>query len=176
LNGGADARNLHRVMSAGRWLLLFAILAFALGEPASAQNATELSPKPELTPRQVVEYQLSVLQHNDEPTPDAGIERAFRFASPANQRSTGPIAHFIEMVHGPGYAELLNAKEAVVMRVQIEESEAKVLTHVFSAAGSEMYYVFLLSKQSEGEHLNCWMTDGVIAFQRADDDQPKIGI
>jgi len=163
-------------MSSGSWLLLFAILAFALCEPASAQKAAELSPKPELTPQQVVEYQLSVLQHNDEPTPDAGIARAFLFASPANQRSTGPIAHFIEMVHSPGYAALLNAREAVVMRVQMEENEAKVLTHVFSAAGSEMYYVFLLSKQSEGEHSDCWMTDGVIAFQQADQEQPKVGI
>ncbi|MBV8214570.1 MAG: DUF4864 domain-containing protein [Verrucomicrobia bacterium] len=163
-------------MISGRWLLLFATLAFALGEPASAQNATELAPKPELTPQQVVEYQLSVLQHNDEPTPDAGIEKAFRFASPANQRSTGPIAHFIEMVHGPGYAALLNAREAVVARIQIEEDEAKVLTRVLSAAGSEIYYVFLLSKQSEGDHADCWMTDGVIAFQNADEDPPKVGI
>ena len=163
-------------MSVRGWLLPLAILAVASGVPASAQNATELSPKPELTPQQVVEYQLSVLQHNDEPTPDAGIERAFRFASPANQRSTGPIARFIEMVHRPGYAEMLNAREAVVTRVQIEENEAKLLTRVLSAAGSEMYYVFLLSKQSEGEHTNCWMTDGVIAFQPKDDDQPKIGI
>jgi hypothetical protein len=163
-------------MSARSWLLLFASLAFAVGGPACAENATELAPNPGLTPQQVVEYQLSVLQHNDEPTPDAGIERAFRFASPANQRSTGPIAHFIEMVHGRGYAALLNAREAVVTRVQIEENEAKVLTRVFSAAGSEIFYVFLLSKQSEGEHANCWMTDGVIAFQQADDGQPKVGI
>jgi hypothetical protein len=163
-------------MSFRSWLLLLAILAFVAGEPACAQNATELSPKPELTPQQVVEYQLSVLQHNDEPTPNAGIEKAFRFASPANQRSTGPIAHFIEMVHGPGYAALLNAREAVVMRVQIEENEAKVLTRVSSAPDSEMYYVFLLSKQSEGEHADCWMTDGVIGVQRADEGQPKVGI
>ena len=163
-------------MSFRSWLLLLAILAFASGEPACAQNATELSPKPELTPQQVVEYQLSVLQQNDEPTPDAGIEKAFRFASPANQRSTGPIANFIEMVHGPGYAALLNAKEAAVMRVQIDENEAKVLTRVLSAAGSEIYYVFLLSKQSGSEHADCWMTDGVIAFQKADEDQPKVGI
>jgi hypothetical protein len=163
-------------MSARSSLLLITVLASALGELASGQNATELSPKPELTPQQVVEYQLSVLQHNDEPTPDAGIERAFRFASPANQRSTGPIAHFIEMVHGPGYAELLNAREAVVTRLQIEENEAKVLTRIVSAAGSEIYYVFLLSKQSEGEHADCWMTDGVIGFRRAGEEQPKVGI
>jgi hypothetical protein len=163
-------------MSVRSWLSLLAVTAFACGQPAGAQNATELSPKPELTPQQVVEYQLSVLQHNDEPTPDAGIERAFHFASPANQRSTGPISHFIEMVHGPGYAALLNAREAAVMRVQVEEDQAKVLTRVFSAAGSEIYYVFLLSKQSEGEHADCWMTDGVIAFQRADEDEPKVGI
>jgi hypothetical protein len=163
-------------MRAGRKLLLFAILAFVSGKLIWAQNATELSPKPELSPQQVVEYQLRVLQHNDQPTPDAGIEKAFRFASPANQRNTGPITHFIEIVHGPGYQALLNAREAVVMRVQLGEDEAKVLTRVLSAGGSEVYYVFLLSKQAEGEHVGCWMTDGVIALEQADDDQPKVAI
>jgi hypothetical protein len=160
---------------ASRIVLLAAIYLLAC-DRTDAQTVNDLSPKPELTPQQVVEYQLSVLQRNDQPTPDAGIEKAFRFASPANKKSTGPIAHFISMVHGAGYAPLLNAKEATVIRAQVEDDQAKILTRVISAGGSEMFYLFLLSRQSEGENTNCWMTDGVIGVQPKDDGQPKVEI
>jgi hypothetical protein len=157
-----------------RILLLAAVYSLTCGR-TDAQTVDDLSPKPELTPQQVVEYQLLVLQRNDQPTPDAGIEKAFRFASPANQRSTGPISHFISMVHA-GYAPLLNAKESAVIRARVEDDQAKVLTRVVSARGSEMFYLFLLSRQSEGENTNCWMTDGVIGLQPEDDGQPKVEI
>jgi Domain of unknown function (DUF4864) len=155
--------------------LLAAIYLLSWGR-TDAQTVNDLSPKPELTPQQVVEYQLLVLQRNDQPTPDAGIEKAFRFASPANKKSTGPISHFISMVHSAGYAPLLNAKESAVIRAQLEDDQAKVLTRVVSAGGSEMFYLFLLSRQSEGENANCWMTDGVIGLQPEDDGQPKVEI
>jgi Domain of unknown function (DUF4864) len=155
--------------------LLAAIYLLSWGR-TDAQTLNDLSPKPELTPQQVVEYQLLVLQRNDQPTPDAGIEKAFRFASPANKKSTGPISHFISMVHSAGYAPLLNAKESAVIRAQLEDDQAKILTRVVSAGGSEMFYLFLLSRQSEGENANCWMTDGVIRLQPEDDGQPKVEI
>jgi hypothetical protein len=155
--------------------LLAAIYLLSWGR-TDAQTLNDLSPKPELTPQQVVEYQLLVLQRNDQPTPDAGIEKAFRFASPANKKSTGPISHFISMVHSAGYAPLLNAKESAVIRAQLEDDQAKILTRVVSAGGSEMFYLFLLSRQSEGENANCWMTDGVIGLQPEDDGQPKVEI
>ena len=156
-------------------IALLGAIYLLTGGRTDAQTVNDLSPKPELTPQQVVEYQLLVLQRNDQPTPDAGIEKAFRFASPANQKSTGPISHFISMVHA-GYAPLLNAKESAVIRARVEDDQAKILTHVVSADGSEMFYLFLLSRQSEGENTNCWMTDGVIGLQPADDGQPKVEI
>jgi hypothetical protein len=157
-------------------LLPFVVLGCIFWKSVHAQSAVDLTPKPELTPRQVVEYQLTVLQQNDRPTPDAGIEKAFRFASPANQRSVGPISHFISVVHSPSYAALLNAKEATVTQVQVEDREAKILARIVSASGSQMFYLFILSKQSEGEESNCWLTDGVIEVQPADDSQPKVEI
>ena len=75
-----------------------------------------------------------------------------------------------------GHAPLLNAKEAAVTRVQMEDDQAKVLARVVSTGGSEMFYLFLLSKQCQGENTNCWMTDGVIGLQPADAGQPKIEI
>jgi Domain of unknown function (DUF4864) len=163
------------VPSVSRFLLLAVVYSLTCGR-TDAQTVNDLSPKPELTPQQVVEYQLLVLQRNDQPTPDAGIEKAFRFASPENKKSTGPISHFISMVHSAGYAPLLNAKESAVIRAQVENDQAKILTRVVSAGGSEMFYLFLLSRQPEGENTNCWMTDGVIGLQPEGDGQPKVEI
>ena len=60
--------------------------------------------------------------------------------------------------------------------VQVEDREAKILARIVSASGSEMFYLFILSKQSVGEKINCWLTDGVIGIQPADDEQPKVEI
>src|ERR1700722_10147596 len=155
-------------------LLPFVVLGCIAWKSVHGQSAVDLTPKPELTPQQVVEYQLTVLQKNDQPTPNAGIEKAFRFASPANQKSVGPISHFISIVHSPSYAALLNAKEATVTNVQVDDREAKILARIVGGSGSEMFYLFILSKQSEGEEINCWLTDGVIGIQPADDEQPKV--
>jgi hypothetical protein len=79
-------------------LLLLTVRISALSEPL------DLNPNPELTPQQVVEFQLDTLRHNDEPTTDAGIERSFRFASPSNRLVTGSLSHFSEIVHSPGWS------------------------------------------------------------------------
>ena len=55
-----------------------------------------LAPRPELSPEEVIRIQLEALRHNDEQ--DRGIEVAFRFASPANRASTGPLPRFIRMI------------------------------------------------------------------------------
>src|ERR1700704_5439214 len=77
-------------------LLLLTVRTSALSEPL------DLNPNPDLTPQQVVEFQLDALRHNDEPTTDAGIERSFRFASPSNRLVTGPLSHFSENCAQPG--------------------------------------------------------------------------
>lgn len=52
-------------------LLLLTIRTSALSEPL------DLNPSPDLTPQQVVEFQLDALRHNDEPTTDAGMSDRF---------------------------------------------------------------------------------------------------
>jgi len=176
LHRAADSFAAGFISKVAKQLLFFGLLSLFSAKIAGAQNATELTPKPELTPQQVVEYQLSAFQHNDEPSPDVGIKKAFRFASPANQQSVGPISRFISVVHSPGYVALLNSREAVVTKVQVVNDQARLLVRVLSASGSEVFFLFLLSKQSEGEVADCWMTDGVVGVQPADDGQPKVGI
>jgi hypothetical protein len=67
------------------------LLFLAWGSVSGRAQVADLTPRPELSPEQVVQYQAEALQHNDEPKTDAGIERAFRFASPSNKQMTGPL-------------------------------------------------------------------------------------
>lgn len=159
------------------WLLCL-VLAYGLvhslySDPAQA----DLHPDPKLSPRDVVEFQLAALRANDVPTADAGIERAFRFASPANKAAIGPLEHFTGIVHGPQYSSLIDAAESSVIKVVIQDTKAHVLARVTSAGGSKVYYVFILSKQTEGDYINCWMTDGVLPVGETEkSDEPGTAI
>src|SRR3984957_18998229 len=97
------------MIAAVSFLFLISVLASGLAQVA------DLKPKPELSPEQVVQYQAEALQHNDEPKPDAGIERAFRFASPSNKQVTGPVENFARIVKSPAYAPLLNNESSSIV-------------------------------------------------------------
>ena len=149
-----------------RILLLFAftwLSAVALGQ------LSDLTPRPELTPEQVVQYQVTALQHNDDPKLDAGIERAFRFASPSNKQVTGPLDNFVRIVKSPLYSPMLNSLSSLIVGSELKDDQAKIAVKIVAADGRQVTYVFLLSKQNEGEFNNCWMTDGVAPLQHGED-------
>ena len=149
-----------------RILLLFAftwLSAVALGQ------LSDLTPRPELTPEQVVQYQVTALQHNDDPKLDAGIERAFRFASPSNKQVTGPLDNFVRIVKSPLYSPMLNSLSSLIVGSELKDDQAKIAVKIVAADGHQVTYVFVLSKQNEGEFNNCWMTDGVAPLQHGED-------
>lgn len=150
-------------------LLLLTVRTSALSE------VLDLNPNPDLTPQQVVEFQLDALRHNDEPTIDAGIERSFRFASPSNRLVTGPLSHFSEIVHSPGYSALLRSQSNEVRGVAVKADQARVYVTVTSANGSRLNFLFMLSRQGEGDYRDCWMTDSVMKLS-PDDNGNQIAI
>jgi len=120
------------------------------------------SPNPNLSPADVVRIQLSALQHNDEPTPNAGIEIAFQFAAPTNRAITGPIDRFIKLVKNPLYAPMLNFVSAEVEEGECGEEEATLRVTVQAQLGEWVRYVFSLERQIEYPYSGCWMTAGVV--------------
>ncbi|MEP0546721.1 MAG: DUF4864 domain-containing protein [Rhodothermales bacterium] len=138
---------------------LLPVLAFALlAVPAAAQPV----PSPDLTPEEVVRLQVEALQHNDEPRPDAGIETAFRFASPSNRRATGPLARFAAMVKGPVYGDMLGFESAEYGEMRVEGDLAAQRVTLVQSDGRRVRFVFGLSKQTAGRCAGCWMTDTVV--------------
>jgi Domain of unknown function (DUF4864) len=174
----SPSASIYRPLGSVRICLLGTLLACSLISPLYSDSAPgDLHPDPKLSPQEVVEFQLAALRANDVPAADTGIERAFRFASPANKAATGPLERFTVLVHGSQYSSLINAVEGSVGKVVIRDSEARVLARIVSAGGSEVYYVFLLSKQTEGEYINCWMTDGVVPLKEpGENDDPGAAI
>lgn len=120
------------------------------------------SPNPDLSPVDVVRIQLSALQHNNDPTPNAGIEKAFQFAAPANRAVTGPIDRFIQLVKNPLYAPMLNFVSAEIVPGEQGEAEATCRVTVQARLGEWVQYIFSLERQLDYPYTDCWMTAGVV--------------
>ena len=126
-----------------------------------------LVPRPELSPGEVVRIQLEALRHNDDR--DRGIEVAFRFASPANRASTGPLPRFIRMIERGPYALMLAFREASYGAVEVSGRNARQRVTLIGSRAVVSYW-FYLSRQSEAPWLDCWMTDAVYVERSAGRD------
>jgi hypothetical protein len=135
---------------------------------AGLAQVAELIPGPKLTPEEVVQYQVSALQRNDDPHVDAGIERTYRFASPSNKNLTGPLEHFVSIVKSPAYSPMVNNLASLVIGSAIQGDHAKVAIRVTPDKGSQLTYLFVLTKQHDGEFNDCWMTDSVVPMQEGE--------
>jgi Domain of unknown function (DUF4864) len=156
-----------------RLVRILFIVAFAWASNAGLAQLSDLTPRPELSPEQVVQYQVTVLQHNDEPKSDTGIERAFRFASPSNKQATGPLEKFVQIVKSPAYSPMLNSISSSIVGSEVNDNQAKIAVKIVATDGRQLTYVFLLSKQNEGEFNNCWMTDSVAPLEDGEDSSDR---
>ncbi len=122
-------------------------------------------PHPSLSPQEVVDIQLKAMQANDNPDKDFGIRTAFNFASPENKSNSGPIDRFIEMVHNPEYASLLNFKQYGLDEVLMHGGMALQKVTLIDAKDQPAVYLFQLTKQTEAPYEECWMTDNVMKYR-----------
>ena len=134
---------------------------------AAQETASEMAliPQPKFTPDKVVRIQLEALANNDRPYQDAGIEIAFRFASPANKQTTGPLSRFIRLVHNPIYRPMLDHQTAQLGDMFVEDVRAILPVLLTASDGKRVGYMFVLSKQAGGAYDQCWMTDAVLRFE-----------
>jgi hypothetical protein len=125
-------------------------------------EAELVGPTPALTPDQVVARQLDALQHHDVPYPDAGIEVAFAFTSPASKAAIGPLGRFAERVHHELYAPLLACASVQPGPLRLDGDRAEQEVLVVDVTDEAAAYAFLLSRQHSGPLAGCWMTDAVL--------------
>lgn len=150
-------------------MLRVALFCFVLLWATTACGQEDPMPGPEHSPQDVVRFQLEAMQSNNTPHPNAGVEVAFRFASPGNKETTGPLDRFVLMVHGEAYAPLLNHLGAEFGQALIEPDAAMIPVIITSRDGARIAYAFFLSRQSGGEYEDCWMTDSVVPVPLPDE-------
>ncbi|MGB7158130.1 MAG: DUF4864 domain-containing protein, partial [Tepidisphaeraceae bacterium] len=112
-------------------------------------------------PEEVVRLVTEAMGHNDTPAADAGITTAFAFASPGNKQITGPLARFVPMVKTPLYKPLLDYAKIEYAPIRVEGDYAEQLVTVTDERGEPAAFLWVLSRQAEGDFEDCWMTDGV---------------
>jgi hypothetical protein len=148
-----------------KFLRLLAALSIIVSLGFVSANATtnsvtveQLNPSAALNPQEVVRIQLQALRAND--SADHGIEICFRFASPTNQASTGPVARFGQMIKDGIYSLMLNYEEAQYQNVEIVDRYARQKVTLVGTS-KIVTFVFYLSKQTHSQCEECWMTDSV---------------
>lgn len=151
---------------------IFATLMAAFPLLTSGTSHGEF-PSPDYGPEDVVRIQVEALADNDTPYRNAGIEVAFRFASPANKRFTGPLWRFIRMLYAPTYRHFLFHRAAHVGRADIQGSQATLTVILTAAEGGRVAYLFRLSRQRGGPCEACWMTDEVWPIKLQEANGPE---
>ena len=151
-------------------VVLFTVVLFHSPVAASPDDSALPQPNAELTPATIVEIVIDALAKNDEPYPNAGIETAFNFASPANKAVTGPLDRFVTLVNGPVFGKMVNHRDSTLSRVVIENGMAIRLVQIISAEGETVYYAFRLGLQQSGDYTGMWLTEAVWPLKNPDRD------
>ena len=136
-----------------KFSIIFLLLNFT---PALSEI---IKPSTKIKPAQVIKIQLKGLMKNDTPYMDQGIEQTWEFAHPSNQRFTGPLSRFKEMIKGESYNMLLNHISHEIMEIYRDESRA--LYEVTVLDSNKKYFKFRWQVEKfldKGPLKNCWLT------------------
>ena len=141
------------------FFLKIVLILILFSKPSLAEI---IKPNVNIEPQEVVKIQLSALQENDFPEKDNGIIQTWIFAHPNNQKVTGPIDRFKNMLKTESYSMLLNHRTHEVLEVY---KSSKVATFEVTVLDKEKkYYKFRWQVEkytSEGSLKDCWLTTAV---------------
>ena len=133
--------------------IIFFLLSF------SSVSSEMVKPNINIKPDQVIKIQLQGLMKNDSPYRDKGIEQTWEFAHPSNQRFTGPLSRFKEMIKGDSYNMLLNHISQEVMEIYSDDKKAVYEVTVLDS--NKKYFKFRWQVEKfldKGPLKNCWLT------------------
>ena len=142
-----------------KFYLKIILLFFLLFKTSSAEI---LKPNTDINPKKVVKIQLTALMKNDIPYKDHGIIQTWEFAHPNNQRSTGPIERFKNMIKTDSYSMLLNHTDHEIIEVYISKDVATFEVTVLDVGKKYYKFKWQVEKYNiEGALKDCWLTTAV---------------
>ena len=137
-------------------IILFSILLF------KTSSAEILKPNIDINPKKVVKIQLTALMKNDFPYKDHGIIQTWEFAHPNNQKVTGPIERFKNMMKTDSYSMLLNHTDHEIMEVYKSKDVATFEVTVLDLGKKYYKFKWQVEKYNiEGTLKDCWLTTAV---------------
>ena len=154
-----DSIDLKKIMNTLPGLALCFVI---LSVHAEVDYSVDIQPDPEHSPADVVSIQMNALKNNDIPFENAGIEIAFRFASPSNKAQTGPIERFKTLFRNSAYTPMLNHKSLQIGPVNLQEHTARIPIIIEDKHNRKIGYIFKLYRQTLAPYENCWMTSSVV--------------
>jgi len=135
------------------------LIFFILSKPALTDI---IKPSVNIDAKKVVKIQLSALMKNDSPNKDSGIIQTWEFAHPKNQKATGPIERFKNMIKTDSYSMLLNHVDHEVIEIYASKDVATFEVTVLDS--KKKYYKFKWQVEkynAEGFLKDCWLTTAV---------------
>ena len=141
------------------FFLKFILIFLILLKPSLADIQ---KPSNEIEPERVIKIQLSALMKNDNPYKDRGIIQTWEFAHPDNQKMTGPLERFKNMIKTDSYSMLLNHSNHEISEVYMSNKVATFEVIVMDR--EKKYYKFKWQVEKyngEGELKDCWLTSAV---------------
>ena len=143
-------------------------LSLLLGwQPVQSSESTEggsATDSPESKARSVLQRQLTALQNNDEPEPDAGIKTAWDHAHPANRAHTGPYERFKNMLKGPVYGGLIDHEKHKIKLMQKTKNSATYnVIAIPEENQTRLLYRWKVEKILKGNRAGEWATTAVSA-------------
>ena len=138
-------------------ILKLSIIFFLIN--TSIASSEIIKPSINIKPAQVIKIQLEGLKKNDIPNKDQGIEQTWEFAHPSNQKFTGPLSRFKEMIKGDSYNMLLNHISHKI--IEIYSDEKKAVYEVTVLDTNKKYFKFRWQVEKfldSGPLKNCWLT------------------
>jgi len=140
----------------------FLIITLVLSLFLKPSLAEIIKPSKEIDPEQVIKIQLSALMKNDNPYKDRGIIQTWEFAHPNNQKITGPLEKFKNMIKTDSYSMLINHSNHEILEVYMS---SKIATFEVTVLDNEKkYYKFKWQVEKfdrEGQLKDCWLTTAV---------------
>ena len=119
-------------------------------------------PNTNIKAMEVVKMQLSALMKNDTPYKDFGIVQTWEFAHPNNQRVTGPLERFKNMIKTDSYSMLINHKDHEIKEIYKTTEVATFEVMVLDT--EKKYYKFKWQVEKyklDGPLKDCWLTTAV---------------
>ena len=138
-------------------IIKFLIIILLLS--TSFASSETIKPSIEIRPAKVIKIQLQGLMKNDIPYADKGIEQTWEFAHPSNQRFTGPLSRFKEMIKGESYSMLLNHISHEIKEIYTDEKNAVYEVTILDSG--KKYFKFRWEVErflDKGPLKNCWLT------------------